>query len=544
MLGSVFLLEWKNASRRSRHRRFRALYTGLVVAELLVFLFGWFWRTAWWSWFRGLSLHESLAELCDEYLWLLMFQHLLLLVLVTPAFAAGSVSDEKARGTFTLLLTTELTAPEIVLGKWLGQAVQVLVLALPALPLLALLQGVSGLSPAVVVAWAAESVLAALLLSAIGLVASVAAQRTTTAVVAVYLLLAGALGGAWMAGYGFVLDPLLLIPPAQGSVGEGWARLMFVAAGLTAACLALAAWRLRPACAAEGAPRRQPRWWAWLARPAVSDAPVRWKERYVGELGLFAFARKLPRPAWVGLALALGLLAAAYLPASNQDFALHGVGMVLVVSLLVAVRSSAAICRERERQTWDGLLMTPLEPYHLVRGKLWGIIDSVKPYLLAYLVGALVWAISNGPMAVLITAVSWLVSWPFLYFHAAGGLYQSARGNSSWQALVYTLADGVWTLIYYGCLAVFVTGVFTVGFLILWSLSLPTPPGPLAATVMVTVAFAVFLIPVCVQQFAGAESFLQRAEAHVAGQDRIVQGAGTRRKEFDAPVRPAHLTRS
>src|SRR5207248_3004098 len=115
-------------------------------------------------------------------------------------------------------------------------------------------------------------------------------------------------------------------------------------------------------------------------------------------------------------------------------FTVHGIALILVVGLLVSVRSSGAISGEREKATWDGLLTTPLEPRDLIRGKLWGIIDSIKPYLGAYLVGALIWAVPNGGFAVYSTVLCWSATWLILYFQAANGVYWSARSPNSWQS--------------------------------------------------------------------------------------------------------------
>jgi hypothetical protein len=87
---------------------------------------------------------------------------------------------------------------------------------------------------------------------------------------------------------------LALINPLLLGISAAWPGLMLATVLLTGAFLCLAAWRLRPACAAQGAPQQRRRYWAWLGRPPVGHAPLRWKGRYVGELGLFAFARKVP----------------------------------------------------------------------------------------------------------------------------------------------------------------------------------------------------------------------------------------------------------
>jgi ABC-type transport system involved in multi-copper enzyme maturation permease subunit len=522
MLGPLFLLEWKYASRRSRHRRFRGIYSLLVGAEFALFLFGWALRR--WDPLTGhFSPWQVTATVINTYLPLFTLQTLALLLLVTPALAAGTVSDEKARGTFSLLLITRLMSWEIVFTKWLGQTVQMVVLALPVLPVVAFLQGMAGLPPKYVAVWLVESALLAMLFAAVSIMCSVAARRTTTAILAAYLLLVGVPAGAWWAGIG-VLDHLSWMSPGRLASAE-WASLMVVIAGLTVATLGLAAWRLRPACLAAERPVRR-RWTWWRVRPPVSDNPVRWKERYVGELGLFAVARRVPRWVWLML-LPAGGIAMSFAHAREVTFLAHGVGMIIVFGLFVAVRSSGAVSRERERQTWEGLLITPLEPYALVRGKLWGIIDSIKPYLLVYFLGAMMWAIGYafdrfwhrefwaGVWAVLCTSVCWLSAWAFVYFQAANGIYHSARCASTLRATV----QAVWT----GGTAMFTGAALPIG--VVASCLLPLLPG-FGTLTYYAIALLALVALICVFMLTRAELLLQQAEGHIAAQERIVQGPG------------------
>ena len=46
--------------------------------------------------------------------------------------------------------------------------------------------------------------------------------------------------------------------------------------------------------------------------------------------------------------------------------------------MVVGIRCSGAISGERERLTWEALLLTPLETRYLVRGKLRGIMVDVS----------------------------------------------------------------------------------------------------------------------------------------------------------------------
>ncbi len=62
---------------------------------------------------------------------------LVLLLLAAPAATAGAVCLDKARGTLTHLLMTDLSNAEIVLGKLAARLVPVLGLAASALPAVA-----------------------------------------------------------------------------------------------------------------------------------------------------------------------------------------------------------------------------------------------------------------------------------------------------------------------------------------------------------------------------------------------------------------------
>src|SRR5205807_2825583 len=154
---------------------------------------------------------ETFADLCRTVVELMVGQQFLLLLLVTPAFAAGSVSDEKTRGTLQEWLTTDLSAWEILRGKLLAQLIQVGTLALPALPLLAFFSVFGGMSFLALAVLAWTILLQLVGLSAASLLASVWCQRTTTAVLNVYLAGAVAFAAAWFFGLERYVQPLYLL---------------------------------------------------------------------------------------------------------------------------------------------------------------------------------------------------------------------------------------------------------------------------------------------------------------------------------------------
>jgi ABC-type transport system involved in multi-copper enzyme maturation permease subunit len=529
LLGPVLAYEWKAACPAQRHFRLRWLYALVLVAELLFFLFGWVSR----AYFRGYvgagNVERVGPEIAWQYFEFFAAQHFLLVLLATPAVAAGSVTDEKARGTLALALTTELSAADLILGKWLAHVGQVTLLALAALPVIVFMALLGGLPAATVLVGAVETALLTGALAAAALLASVWARRTTNAVLGVYAVGGALVLGTWVAGYGSLFEQLSVMAVRNRLADHGWWRagwfgLMLALVAVTAGCLVIAAWRLRPALAKQlTASRRFVRWLPWASRPPVGDAPMRWKERYVGELGLLSFVRFVPR--WLLLAgtgaLGLGM---TYLVGDDDGAVfVHGLALMLVVGVLVAVRASGSISGERERRTWEGLLLTPAEPYTLIRGKLWGIHDSIRPYLVAYFVPALPIAVATGFWPAFCLVVCWVLAWALMYYLTAQGLVWSARLDSSWRSLAYTLGSAVYTGGLRAALAAlpisFLMFVITAAGCgcVAPALFSSTPTAWYGMTLLY------FIAPVVVALFGYAEELLQEAERQIALTERTIQ---------------------
>src|SRR5262249_12681813 len=133
-------------------------------------------------------------------------------------------------------------------------------------------------------------------------------------------------------------------------------------------------------------------WSRTFGRPDVTDHPMVWKEVHV-EGGL--------NPRWTVRLIVLFLVGVSFLPAAfivgRFASAVSGdapgnraleelsremnvwvrVAGTLVGCLLLAntaSRAASSIAEERERQTLDSLVTTPLEPDEILTGKLWGSI--------------------------------------------------------------------------------------------------------------------------------------------------------------------------
>jgi ABC-type transport system involved in multi-copper enzyme maturation permease subunit len=514
MIGPVFGTEVRRAGRRGRAHLLRWLYAGWLVVELLILYFNSLPAATAAAPARAPTAGET-AAFAREFVELLLIQQFVLVFLATPAFVAGAVTDEKTRGTLQQLLTADLRSYDIVVGKLLARGGQVATLCLAGLPMLALFGPYAGLTAAFLVTWVAVTLVVVFGLSGASLLASVWTKQTRSAAVVIYGVLAAATVAtlatpavawtklpAWVNGF----NPIYALTTAYST--DNWrdvARDLGYTAltwgGLGLACSALAVWRLRPAYIRQlTAPRKRRVLRGGLIwRPPLRGHPLTWKEAHVG--------RRLPLWIGVGLTGALTGWAAAvavWEMQSVRSFSAWDTVEVLVspaivllvlLTLWVGVRASGTVVGERERQTWDGLLVTPFSPRDLVLGKYRGIIAAARPHLLAAyiaLAAAATIILTPAPQAALIAlpaaaflaaVTAWLVprlrpwpwvllavliagfaglpaltftavglgtTWASMEFLGAVGLWWSVRAGGSWRSLLGTVVIG-----YLGALTLF-----------------------------------------------------------------------------------------
>jgi hypothetical protein len=427
---------------------------------------------------------------------LLAWEQFLLVLAVTPAFVAGELTDAKASGTLQHLLTTRLRSWEILLGKLAAQGVTMAMLLALTFPLLCFSAAWLGLPLVPLVAQVLGMVLLVFLLGGVALLASVWSRNTSEAILSVYGMILGLLLLAWalqaaLAGQTgsagavrgavtrvlAVFEPDYLMEPAWADAGPAvaWGRLLAVAlawGGGGLVCLALACWRLRPAYARQLEAAGRGKEVVQARRPPVGDEPVLWREEYVEGVASLAALRRVPR--WLGVVLVslvsftvLGFLYAQRAVSHADQLYLFQSGLGLVVTLttavVVGVRSSSAVSREREASTWEALLLTPLVAHAVIEQKFRGILRAARPYLLAYAVPALglsLWGGFNialragwwerGASRFLLVAltdflltVSWLAAaYGMIYCVGTAGLACSARARSSRRSLLAALWQG------------------------------------------------------------------------------------------------------
>jgi ABC-type transport system involved in multi-copper enzyme maturation permease subunit len=360
---------------------------------------------------------------------------LTLMLFFAPLAAASAVAHEKDRRTFLLLLMTDLSDVEIVLGKLAASLLQILTLLLAGVPVLvlcALLGGISFGQVANLFAVTASSGLAG---GALGLLIALWRDRTfqslslTLLMVVLSVVAVEGIATAFpeAALFGIPLAEALnpyrallavLNPPAEQLGAFRTSSLVYIALRLAfaGALIAFATNRLRvwnpgrnepreqregdeqaarvgelvevtdPAAAVAGptstglhVPRRTHRRVAGAARPYRVPwvNPVLWRELRTRAYGTKPLIIKLT------FLVACAILIAffhAYYGAAGQParaaWALLPVGILSI--LLVNAQGVTALTSERDTGALDLLLVTELSPKQFIYGKLYGVLYNVK----------------------------------------------------------------------------------------------------------------------------------------------------------------------
>src|SRR5437660_7095273 len=210
MVGPVLAQELLLGSRRSRQQIFRRIFTGWLMAQFLFLYFRYLINAnviGHQMLGARLNIHAT-TEFATSFASTLIYQQLILLLLATPAFTAGAITDEKASGTLQYLLAADLTSGEIILGKLLGRVAQVTVLALATLPVLCFIGIFGGLNLVLVLSLVLVTITPMFTLGSASLLASVWSKQTRDAVLGVYVVGAAGYFLLWYLGWLAPFDPL------------------------------------------------------------------------------------------------------------------------------------------------------------------------------------------------------------------------------------------------------------------------------------------------------------------------------------------------
>lgn len=476
VLSPVLVYDLVRAARRRRHFVVRGLYVTCLLAVL-----GWMLLI---NPYGGINIPVTRMPAFVQNLFLaLVVAQFVALTLLTPAFVAGAIAEEKERKTLEFVLTTALGERDVVLGKLASRLAGLGLILLAGLPVLSLLPFLGGIEPGLVLGSFVATGLTVLSLGSLSIFNSVVFARPRTAVfmtyfgTAAYLILSGtAYGLLW--AIGFRPAPGLFDVFALGNVfiaAASLARLQAAGVPLTTALAeelvpyalfhlvvsaGLVTWataRLRavarrdaegkhpsparvervPVAAAVSeatAPNGKPvpvRW--WRDRPAVSDRPMLWKELFAEpRMRLHVLVKVL-----IGLLVVLSLLSICLL---RSYYWVWNVGTLLggVLLLRVAMHAAGSVNGEQHRDTLVGLLASPLEVRDILLAKWtgsvgssrWGLVWLAAIWLLGVVTGTV------SPLELPLLAATWLACAAFV---AALGLWFSTVCRTSLLASFWTI---------------------------------------------------------------------------------------------------------
>jgi ABC-type transport system involved in multi-copper enzyme maturation permease subunit len=523
MVGPVFFLELLLGSRRGRLPTFRRIFAGWLVLQFaLLFLILFDYER------HRRPADPGMGPVINIALQVLLAQHFLLVLLATPAFVAGAITDEKVQGTLQHLLTADLLPREIVMGKFLGRMAQVALLALVAWPLICFLGGYGQFGLAPLLCTLVVTLVVFFSVGSVSMWASVRSKQTREAVLRVYVLFTvvglavwGVLEAIDAVIWKFpvkspmhltlmqvddllrCLNPLHVLDAVWGQddLWEFARRLrvmLLVFGGLGVGCLLLAVLLFRPLYLRQiEAPFLARRTRRRRTRVPDDYDPIRWRERTVG--------RRLTRWVWMALLVALTVASAWWIIKEDEPtyFAFQGVVALFLLSLVAGIRASGSISGERERRTWESLLLTPLDTWDLIYDKLHGTRDALFPYFVAYAVPALIASYWGGVGAMIITAALVALTYIAIYYMAATGVTCSARSRSSWRSLISTVVTGF---------AYWLAALMGLGFVYLW---LGVTLGPLVEFILRLGGIVKFDFPLevagCVTTCVAVAFFLWRS---------------------------------
>lgn len=413
LFGPVLTYDLTRQVRRTRTFVIRWIYIGGLSALL-------FWIYPQWS-----SSYDSdtipvsqLPRFVEWFFFAFLIVQALLVYFLTPAYAASAISEEKERKTLPFLLATDLTGKEIVFSKFVSRLAGIFLALLGGLPILSFLQFLGGIDPGLLLTAFAGTGIIVLSLASVGLFFSTFLRRTREAiiltylVVPIYLLLTGAVEEFLSTSNSVVVDQIIYwfrignpfiafdsaLDAVQGNVGPGTYGLTDILRDfaifhgvIIVICLLSSALNVRRVALQEASSVRRkdlrPRSRLLFGgRPQIGRNPVLWKEIY---------AEPGPRWHWLMRVVFFGAVIGTFLPALNilnEDYSSTWYRLdyrmnywvrftgTLVAGLLllgVAIRGAVSMRGEKDRETYDALIITPLTGQEIIKAKWLGNIAGI-----------------------------------------------------------------------------------------------------------------------------------------------------------------------
>lgn len=444
----------------------------------------------------GADRLQRLQEIAPMIALFLAWAQYLMLLFMAAALTAPAICDERRTRTLASLMTTPMTAAQIVMGKLTSRLAQLLILSLISAPFLLGIRVFGGLDAEAIVAIIAITISSTFLMASLGILASIWGRKpanATVLAVMLYIVLTVApavLAIVWSGGgpppdeiVAFSSPLAMMAVSIQMSGGFGPVVLLdelavansvinvsvgLVALLLGAVCLrgvmlsetALDAPRKKvkkskrkrvgaaapPPAGDDSAPIEappEPEIHEVLVerRTVVGDNPVLWRELRQPALG----SRRVM--IWAAVIIA-GLILWMYAEHGPQDEHPHMIVSIvgtLLILFQAAVASTPTITNEKDSSTWSTLLTTPLTAREILVPKLIGSIK--KLWFIAAVIGAelLVGVFADRVRPVVFLHLAMIIGSVGVFLGGTGILLSLiTRRTSAAGLLNIMLAGGLW----------------------------------------------------------------------------------------------------
>ncbi len=416
----IFIREALTSPRQLRHYLVRSGYVAAFF--ILIFTAG---QTILGTQQIQTTTIGEFARLGNLIFQMIAFLQLLLVLFFTLLFSAGSIAQEKDRGTLILLLMTELKDRELVSGKIQSSLLIVYVLLAAAVPVCVFLYLLGGIELSQIIwveilclmtvfatgSWAGlvafwrEKTFQTLAISVLGMVVFLGVVELVASLVGAHSAVY-----PWIAGLNpfrslyEILNPLSLNTGLQAVTVSAWPSLisLFV---LGMALKTYTIFRLRvwnPSRSVYQSTRKEKKETVIIKEKTrqIWSNPVIWREIMTKAYGRKAFVIKLAYfllaafTLWTAAtseAVAEGTLYLGVIPPQGLAFA----GIAWLSLVLANTQAVTSITSEKDSKTLELLLVTDISAKEFVLGKLGGIFYNCKELVLIPLL-VLFYLVSQG----------------------------------------------------------------------------------------------------------------------------------------------------
>jgi ABC-type transport system involved in multi-copper enzyme maturation permease subunit len=182
LFGPVLPYDLIRQARRGRFILLRCLYILLLLGIMYMMWEGGRLGS------RATVTLQDLAEFAERFFNTYLLVQFLAVLLLTPAYVAGAVADEKQRRTLEYLLATDLRNREVILGKLASRLLNLSLFLLAGLPVLSVIQLFGGVDADLLWSGFAATALTMASVASVSILISVHVSRPRDAIILTYML--------------------------------------------------------------------------------------------------------------------------------------------------------------------------------------------------------------------------------------------------------------------------------------------------------------------------------------------------------------------